>query len=136
PAGAGALHEHVDLAHAVLGRLAGGVLGGHLRGERRGLAGALEADMAGGGPRDHGAGRVRDGDDRGVAPAPDSALPLPHLLLLLLAAVLLDARAGASLGWHFSGDLLASGGYFLPAFFLPATVFFGPLRVRALVFVR
>ena len=26
--------------------------------------------------------------------------------------------------------------YFFPAFFLPATVFLGPLRVRALVFVR
>jgi hypothetical protein len=26
--------------------------------------------------------------------------------------------------------------YFFPAFFLPATVFFLPLRVRALVFVR
>src|SRR5581483_4638680 len=40
--GARALDEHVDLAHAVLLGAAGGRLGGHLRGERRGLPGALE----------------------------------------------------------------------------------------------
>lgn len=40
-----ALDEHVDLAHAVLLRATGGRLGGHLRGERRGLPGALEADV-------------------------------------------------------------------------------------------
>src|ERR1041384_392279 len=45
PARAGALHEHVHLAHAVLLRLARGRLGGKLRGERRRLAGALEADV-------------------------------------------------------------------------------------------
>src|SRR3982750_1907818 len=50
PARAGALDEDVDLAHAVLLRLAGRVLGGHLRGERGRLARALEADVAGGGP--------------------------------------------------------------------------------------
>src|ERR671920_1576749 len=59
-AGAGTLHEHVDLLHAVLGGLAGGVLRGHLGGERRRLARALETDVAGRSPRDHRAGRVRD----------------------------------------------------------------------------
>src|SRR5687767_687161 len=41
--GTRALDEHVDLAHAVLLGAAGSRLGGHLRGERRGLPGALEA---------------------------------------------------------------------------------------------
>jgi len=45
PAGAGALDEHVHLAHAVLGGLAGGVSAAICRGERRRLAGALEADV-------------------------------------------------------------------------------------------
>src|SRR5690349_20072671 len=48
-----ALDEDVDLAHAVLLGTTGGSLGGHLRSERRRLAGALETDLAGGGPRDH-----------------------------------------------------------------------------------
>ena len=42
-AGARALHEHVDLLQPVLLRGARGLLGGELRGERRGLARALEA---------------------------------------------------------------------------------------------
>src|SRR5690606_6229375 len=52
-AGAGPLDEDVDLPHAVLHGTAGGVLGGHLRRERRGLARALEPDVAGAGPGDH-----------------------------------------------------------------------------------
>src|SRR5215218_7009094 len=35
-----------------------------------------------------------------------------------------------------SADPAGAGGYLRPAFFLPATVRFGPLRVRALVLVR
>src|SRR5690349_10432676 len=69
--GTRALDEHVDLAHAVLLGAAGGRLGGHLRGERRGLPGALEADVAGGGPGDHVSGRVRDGHDRVIERALD-----------------------------------------------------------------
>ncbi len=61
-----ALDEDVDLLHAVLLRLAGGGLGGELRGERGRLARALEADAAGRGPADDGAGRVGDRDDRVV----------------------------------------------------------------------
>src|SRR4029453_4339665 len=57
---AGALDEDVDLFHAVLLRLAGGRLGGQLRGERGGLARALEADAARGRPADHGTGRGGD----------------------------------------------------------------------------
>src|SRR5688500_16555155 len=110
PAGAGALHEHVDLLHAVLGGLAGGVLGGHLRRERSGLARALETDVACGGPRDHGTGRVGDRDDRVVERALDVGLAHGDVLLLLAADLL--GPGGAAAGRH----------YFLPAFFLPATV--------------
>src|SRR5829696_3139762 len=98
PAGAGALDEHVDLAHAVLGSLARGVLGGHLGGERGGLARALEADMAGGGPADHVAHRVGDRDDRVVEGALDVRVPVRDVLLLL-APDLLDG-ASTRLGWH------------------------------------
>ena len=41
--GTRALHEHVDLLDAVFHRLAGGGLGSHTSGVRRGLTGALEA---------------------------------------------------------------------------------------------
>src|SRR3954468_7402401 len=123
-AGAGTLHEHVDLAHAVLLRATRGRLGGHLRGERRRLPGALEAHLAGARPGDHVAQRVGDRDDRVVERALDVGVPVSDVLLLL-AAYLLRGRA-----------LLCGRHYFFPAFFLPATVFFGPLRVRALVWVR
>src|SRR5215207_11238946 len=59
-----ALHEDLDLLHALLDALAGGRVGRHLRGERRRLAGALEPGAAGGLPRDHVALAVRQGDDR------------------------------------------------------------------------
>src|SRR5918997_2463692 len=124
-AGAGTLDEHVDLLHAVLGGLAGRALRGHLGGERRGLARALETDVAGGGPRDHRTGRVRDGHDGVVEGALDVRVAERDVLLLLAADLLRSGRRTAA-GRH----------YFLPAFFLPATVFFGPLRLRALVLVR
>src|SRR5690606_31656918 len=98
-----ALHEHVDLLHAVLDGLAGGVLGGHLRGERRGLTRALEADVAGRGPRDHRTVRVGDGDDRVVERALDVSVPVGNILLLFAAHLL----GAATAGWH-SGDLLVS----------------------------
>src|SRR5690606_7218919 len=125
PAGTGALHEHVHLLHAVLGGLARGVLGGHLGRERRGLARALEPDVARGRPRDHGTVGVGDRDDRVVERALDVGLAHGDVLLLLAADLLRPGRSAAA-GRH----------YFLPAFFLPATVFFGPLRLRALVLVR
>ena len=43
--GTRALHEHVDLLEAVLHSLAGCGFGGHASGVRRGLTGALEADI-------------------------------------------------------------------------------------------
>src|SRR3954454_11713592 len=93
-----ALDEDVDLLHAVVHRPSAGGLGGHLRGERRGLARALEADGAGGGPRDHRTGGVGDGDDGVVERALDVGLAHGDVLLLL-AAHLLGAGLTA-LGRH------------------------------------
>src|SRR4028118_906244 len=70
-----ALHEDVDLLHAVLLRLAGAVLGGHLRGERRRLARALEAHVAGGGPADDVALGGRDRGGRAGAGRPRGGPP-------------------------------------------------------------
>src|ERR671920_1729433 len=99
--GARALHEDVDLAHAVLLRLARRVLGSHLRRERRGLARALEADVAGGGPADDVPGRVGDRHDRVVERALDVRGAVGDVLLLL-AADLLGTSRGASPGRHVS----------------------------------
>src|SRR5918994_7298062 len=100
PAGAGALHEHVDLLHAVLGGLAGCALGGHLCGERRRLARALETDVACGGPRDHRAVRVRDGHDGVVEGALDVRLPVGDVLTFLAPDLLDGPGTGACLRWH------------------------------------
>src|SRR4051812_328432 len=133
-----ALHEDVDLAHAVLHGAAGSSLGGHLGSERGGLARTLEADLAGRGPRDHGARGVRDRDDRVVERALDVSVPVGDVLLLLATNL-----RHASLGRHFSptseldvGGTRSQRDQRHLAFFLPATVRFGPLRVRALVLVR
>src|SRR3954469_5331746 len=92
-----ALDEDVDLAHAVLHGAAGSSLGSHLGGERGGLARALEADLAGGGPGDHGARGVRDRDDRVVERALDVSVPVGDVLLLLATNL-----RHTSLGRHFS----------------------------------
>src|SRR3954465_14013529 len=116
-----ALHEDLDLLHALLDALARGRVGRHLGGERRGLARALETGAAGGLPRDHVALAVGERDDRVVERRLDVRLADGDVLLDLAAAALRSA---------------GSRHYFLPAFFLPATCMrFGPLRVRALVFV-
>src|SRR5947207_2236343 len=114
--------EDLDRAHAVLERLLGGRFGGLLRGERRGLAAALEALGAGRTPRDDVAVQVADRDDRVVERALDVSLSVDHVLAF--------AAPGAY-------DLLLLGHY-LPAltFFLPATARLGPRRLRALVRVR
>src|SRR5690349_2235087 len=97
-AGARTLHEDVDLAHAVLLRPAGGRLGGHLRGEGGGLARALEADVAGGGPGDHVARGVRDRDDRVVERALDVRVAVSDVLLFLATHLL--GCALTTLGGH------------------------------------
>src|ERR687888_2160281 len=100
-------------------------VGGHLRGEGRGLARALEARRAGGLPRDHVALVVGERHDRVVERGLDVSLADRDVL----------ARAAAR---ATSRRLSARRGhYVLLAAFLPRpTVFFGPLRVRAFVFVR
>ena len=64
-------HEDVDLAYPVLHRPASGLLGCQLGCEGGGLAGALEADVAGRRPREDIALLVGDGDDRVVEGALD-----------------------------------------------------------------
>src|SRR5579864_3717415 len=64
PAGSGAFHEDLNRPDAVLHRLAGGVLGGQPGGERRALAGALEARGARACPRQHVALQVADRHNR------------------------------------------------------------------------
>src|SRR4051794_19737944 len=120
-AGARTLHEDLDLLHALLDALARGGVSRHLRGEGGRLARALEPGAAGGLPRDHVPVAIRERDDRVVEGGLDVRLADRDVLLDLAAAALRAAR---------------SRHYFLPAFFLPATCMrFGPLRVRALVFV-
>src|SRR4051812_46675710 len=63
-AGAGALHEDLDLLHALLDALARGGVSRHLRGEGGRLARALEPGAAGGLPSDDVALAVGQGDDR------------------------------------------------------------------------
>src|SRR6476620_7283542 len=116
-----ALHEDLDLLHALLDALAGRGVCRDLGGEGRGLARALEAGAAGGLPRDHVALAVREGHDGVVEGRLDVRLADRDVLLDLAAAALRAARSGA---------------HFLPAFFLPAIdMRLGPLRVRALVLV-
>src|SRR4029079_19511733 len=101
---------------------AGALLGGHLGGEGGGLAGALEADVAGLCQGESVSLLFVDRHDRVVERALDVRNAVRDVLALLLAG------ASAPAGWFRH--------YFFPTFFLPATVFFGPLRVRALVCVR
>src|SRR5215210_5737860 len=103
---AGALDEDLDLLHALLDALAGRGVGRHLRGERRRLAGALEAGAAGGLPGDDVALAIGEGDDGVVERGLDVRLADGDVLLRLAAAAL---------------GTLGGGHYFLPAFFLPAT---------------
>src|SRR5699024_1457377 len=95
-----ALHEHVHLLHAVLAGLSGCVLRRHLGRVRRGLAGSLEPDVAGGGPRDHSAERIRDRDDRVVESALDVRMAMRNILLLLAANLLGSSRP--SFRWHIN----------------------------------
>src|SRR4029077_20352532 len=122
---AGSLDEDLDLLQPVLHALARARVRGHLGGERRRLARALEAGRAGGLPRDHVPLAVGEGDDRVVERGLD--------VRLADRDVLLHAAARATSSRLSSRRCHA----YLAAAFLPRpTVFFGPLRVRAFVFVR
>src|SRR5215467_44043 len=98
PAGAGTLHEHVDLPHAVLHGAARGGLRRHLRGVRRRLTGSLEPHLAGGGPGDDVADGIGDRHDRVVEGAPDVSMPVGYVLAFLTAHLL--GSAGTALWRH------------------------------------
>ena len=119
----GALDEDLEPAQTVLHGPAGAGLGGQLRSERRRLAAALEPDVAGRGP-------CEDVDSASVI---DTMVLLNELLMC--ATPLTTFYRSRLRGRRPPGFGLAMS-YFLGTFFLPATVFFGPLRVRALVWVR
>src|SRR6266516_4893103 len=123
PAGAGTLHEHVDLRQAMLLRTPGRRLGGQLGGEGRRLPGSLEPHVAGAGPRQRVAVEVGDGDDRVVERRLDVGLTVGDVLLLP-SPRLLRLRLGHCALPYF------------PFLRRTPTVFLGPLRVRALVCVR
>src|SRR5438132_9924380 len=128
PARTRALHEHIDPLETVLLRGARGLLGGELRGERSGLAGALEANVAGARPAEGVPLLVGDRDDRVVEGRLDVRLPVQDVLLLATLGLL---RLG--LGHAVRAPFPY---FFFAIFFLPAIAFFGPLRVRAFVWVR
>src|SRR6185295_76817 len=98
-----------------------------LRGERRGLARALEALAAGGGPGERVALAIGDRDDRVVEGRVHVADAVAHVLADLLAHTLRGV-AGGSLGHVLSLSRI----YFFSAW----AALRGPLRVRALVRVR
>src|SRR3954452_18529464 len=122
-AGARALDEDLDLLQAVLHALLGRGVRGHLRGERRRLARALEARGAGRLPDDHVPLAVGERDDRVVERRLD--------VRLADGDVLADAATRAAA----RGRCLPRRRHYF-AFLPRPTVFFGPLRVRAFVFVR
>src|ERR1700749_4675456 len=114
PTRARALHEHIDLAHAVLLRLARGVLGCQLRGEGCRLARSLEADVTRRRPGDDIALRVGDRHDRVVERALDVRGTVRDVLLFPatgLLPLLRGSGCGLLGGWHvLPGLLLACNG--------------------------
>src|SRR3989440_2979486 len=120
------LDEDLDLLKAVFHPLARAGVGGHLGGEGRRFARALEACRARGLPGDHVALAVGQRDDRVIERRLD--------VRLTDRDVLANAAARAT---PARGSTRSRRHQVLVAAFLPRpTVFFGPLRVRALVFVR
>src|SRR5215469_7095515 len=93
------LHEHVDLAHAVLHRPPRCGLGGHLGGERRRLTRALKPDLSGRGPGDHATAGIGDRDDRVVEGALDVRMAMRDVLAFL-PADLLGGAGGTASGRH------------------------------------
>src|SRR5262249_59456518 len=116
-AGAGALAEDLDRLAAVLPAFPRTGVGGHLGGERCGLARAFEAGRGGGLPRDDVAVLVGERHDRVVERRLD--------VRLTDGDVLADAAARAA------ARRLAARRCHYFAFLPRPTVFFGPLRVRA-----
>src|SRR5699024_5262121 len=92
------LHEDVDRLQAVLVRPARRGSGSHLRRARGALALCPAADVARGGPGDHGTGRIGDRHDGVVEGALDDRLPVDDVLLVLAARLARGRLAG--LGCH------------------------------------
>src|SRR6185436_5379990 len=110
-AGAGALDADFHRLEAELHRLPRRVLGGGLGGERRALAGALEAHAARAGPGNDVAGLVGQGDDGVVEGGLHVGDAHADLLALALAAALAGRRR--LLFWrvgHVAGSLLPRRG--------------------------
>src|SRR3954463_279236 len=89
-----ALHEDLDLLHALLDALARGGVSRHLRGEGGRLARALETGAAGGLPRDHVPLAVGQRDDRVVERSLDVRLADRDVLLDLAAGARGAFRCG------------------------------------------
>ena len=110
-AGAGALDADFDVLHAEGLRLFGGVGGHDLRGVRGALAGALEAVLAGGGPGDHVAVKIGEGNfgivERGVNERDAAGDVAAGFLALVVNRGGLGGRSGG-----FGGVLRSSGGFF------------------------
>src|SRR5438445_6110113 len=107
-----ALHEHIYPLEAVLLRRPGCLLGRELRGERRGLAGALEAHVPGARPAEGVPLLVRDRDDRVVEGGLDVRLPVQDVLLLAALGLLrlgLGHAVRAPLPLLLLRDLLLAG---------------------------
>src|SRR5580658_6223498 len=105
---AGAPHQDVHLAHAVLHGPAGAGLGRQLGGEGGRLAGALEADVAGRSPGEHVAVGIGDGDDGVVERALDVGDAVGDVLALPLAGSA-GTRLLGGLGGHLLAYLLLPG---------------------------
>src|SRR5690625_3477329 len=120
-AGAGAFGEDIDFANTVFHRFASRGFGGLLSGERGALAGALEAHVASTCPGEDVSFQIADGHDRVVERRLD------------VGDAVGDVLAFSAAGTTSPG---LRRGHYLRTFFFPAMAFFGPLRVRALVWVR
>ncbi len=125
-AGAGALHIHFHGLKAVFHRRAGGGFRRRLGGKRSRFPRTAEAELTGAGPRKSIALRVGDSNDSIVKRGLDMRGATFNILAFLAAAGYTLARSS------FSSSDSSTSSYF----FLLAMVFFGPLRVRALVLVR
>ena len=127
-AAARTLDVDAERADAVLLGFTSAILCGDLCGEGRRLLRALEPLGATARPGDGVAADVGDRDDRVVEGRLDVGDARLDVLLDLLLRLL---------GNHASvRSVLLTGDYFFVAIFLPAIVLAGPLRVRALVWVR
>src|SRR6185437_7982873 len=123
-------HSHIQCAQAVIAGEAGGGGSRLLSREGRALARPAEPQRSGAFPAQRVAHLVGDGDDGVVERGLNVRNSVGHILALALLELLVFGGL-AGLGFGFCHYVFAV------AFFLPAIVpLRGPLRVRALVWVR